>query len=339
MSYSITVKPSGHQFTAEADETVLEAALRQGLSFPYGCRNGACGACVGTVLEGQVSYEEPPMGLDDDEIEAGKALFCSAQAQSDLVIEVHEVTSSRDIAIKNLPAKVFELNKLNDDVMQVFIKLPEAERLQYLAGQYLDILLPDGRRRSFSIANAPHDDTYIELHIRHIVGGEFTDHVFRDMHAQELLRIEGPHGSFFLREDSDRAILLLATGTGFGPVKAIVEHAIAEGLQRPIYIYWGARDKAGLYMDELVSRWDYEYAHIHYRPVLSQPKPEDQWQGRTGHVQDAVQADFNDLRDFELYACGHPAMVYSAKDALVALGIAPEHCYSDAFEWAKDAKK
>ena len=336
MSSKVRIKSSGHEFLVEPGETVLDAALRQGFAFPYGCRNGCCGACAGQVVSGKVDYQDnEPMALTEDEQRQGKALFCIARPAGDLVIEVKEVGADKDIPVRSLPAKIHRMVLLNDEVMELWLKLPEGERMQFLAGQYVEFVLRDGRHRAFSIANAPHDDEYLKFHIRRIRGGHFTDRLFSDMHEKDVLRIEGPKGSFYLRE-TDRPIIFLATGTGFGPVKAIIEHAIAEGHIVPMYVYWGARHRQDLYLHELVQQWAAEYENIHYIPVLSRPTPEDDWNGRTGYVQDAAAADFDDLSGFDVYACGHPQMVFAAKTALMTKGLDAEHCYSDAFSWAKD---
>ncbi len=336
MSSKVRIKPSGHEFQVESGETVLDAALRQGFAFPYGCRNGCCGACAGQVVSGQVDYQDDePMALTEDEQRQGKALFCIARPAGDLIIEVNEVGADKDIPVRSLPAKIHRMVLLNDEVMELWLKLPEGERMQFLAGQYVEFVIRDGRHRAFSIANAPHDDEYLKFHIRRIRGGHFTDRLFSDMHEKDVLRIEGPKGSFYLRE-TDRPIIFLATGTGFGPVKAIIEHAIAEGHIVPMYVYWGARHRQDLYLHELVQQWAAEYENIHYIPVLSRPAPEDDWSGRTGYVQDAAAADFDDLSGFDVYACGHPQMVFAAKTALMTKGLDAEHCYSDAFSWAKD---
>ncbi|MEN8169257.1 MAG: CDP-6-deoxy-delta-3,4-glucoseen reductase [Pseudomonadota bacterium] len=334
MSFTVHVMPSGREFTVEGGETILDGALRNGLAFPYGCRGGACGACKAKLLEGSVNYDNEPMALSEEELAENISLLCVATAASDLTVEIKEVDAIEDIPVKTMPTKVASMQRLNEDVMSLHLTLPETERMQYLAGQYVEFILKDGRRRAFSIANAPHDDETLEFHIRHIKGGEFTSHVFDDMSDGEILRIEGPLGSFFLREESELPIIMLATGTGFGPVKGIIEHAIAEHSHRRIYLYWGARNIDGLYMNELAEKWAEQNANIEYRPVLS--RPDETWDGRTGHVQDAVLADFDDLSGHELYACGHPQMVHSAKDALVARGMNPDDCYSDAFEYAKD---
>jgi len=333
MRAKVQVRPSGHTFEVERGESVLDAALRQGISLPYGCRNGACGACKGRVVDGSVRYLEDPMALSEADEREGAALFCIAQPEGDLTIEMDEIEAAQEIAVRQLNARVERMERLASDVMRLWLRLPEGERLPFLAGQYVDFLLPDGRRRAFSLANPPHDDALLEFHIRRIPGGHFTEQLFNEMEEKTQLRIEGPRGRFFLRESEDRPALLLATGTGFGPVKAMLEHAIAEGSQRPFHLYWGARRREGLYLDTLVRQWVERHPNIHYTPVLSQPDGE--WSGRTGHVQEVAAADFSDLTRFEAYACGHPQMVHAAQAALALKGLDPERCYSDAFEWSR----
>ncbi|MCK5640102.1 MAG: CDP-6-deoxy-delta-3,4-glucoseen reductase [Gammaproteobacteria bacterium] len=335
MSYSVTVKPSGHQFTVDEDETILNAALRQGLSLPYGCRNGACGACRGKVLEGDIHYGDfEPSALSEDDQANNLGLFCQAIPRSDVTLEIKEVALEEDIQIKTLTATIKRMERLTESVMALWLKLPESERMQFLAGQYIDIIMEDGQKRAFSIANPPHEDATIELHIRHVEGGAFTDKLFNEMNKGDTLEIQGPHGSFFLREESDRPIIMLATGTGFAPVKAIVEHAIAENVQRPIHIYWGERHKDDLYMQALARSWSSNHKNIHFVPVLSQADNGEKWNGKTGHIQDAVINDFDDLSAYEVYACGAPAMVYTARDTLMTKGLDSNYYYSDAFEYA-----
>ena len=202
MSYQVTVQPSGRQFVAEADETILDAALRQGLTMPYGCKDGACGACKGHVQSGSVDHGKAQAhALKDEEKAAGMALYCCAKPQSDLVIECKQITSGAQIPVKTLPSRIEKLERLAPDVIELHLRLPASERLQFLAGQYIDILLKDGRKRSFSLANAPHDDALLQLHIRHVPGGLFTDQLFSTLKVRDILRFNGPHGSFYLRED------------------------------------------------------------------------------------------------------------------------------------------
>lgn len=339
MHYRVSIQPSGHQFDVGAGETLLDAALRQGLAFPYGCRNGSCGSCKGRVLEGRFRYADgsTPPGIDAAEEAAGLALFCQLVPDSDLRIEVREVSSAADLQVKMLPCRAERLRQAAHDVMILQLKLPATERLQFLAGQYIDILLKDGRRRAFSIANAPHEDAFIELHIRHVEGGSFTDHVFADLKTRALLRIEGPFGNFFLREESTRPMLLIGGGTGFAPLKGMIEHAFHIGLARPMHLFWGVRARRDLYLDELPRRWATEHEQFQYTPVLSEPLPGDDWPGETGTVVDAVLRRFPDLGGFDVYMAGPPAMCTAARDAFLQQGLPEDRMFSDAFEFAADS--
>jgi CDP-4-dehydro-6-deoxyglucose reductase len=334
MSFSVRIEPSGHTFRVADGEPVLDAALRHGYTFPYGCRNGGCGACKGRILSGNVDYgTDRPPALSDVDQARGLALFCQARPATDLIVEVKEVTSAGGLEIKTVPTKVQQKELLADDVVRLYLKLPEVERLPFLAGQYIDILLKDGRRRSFSIANAPHDDTLIELHIRHVEGGDFTGYVMDTLQEKDILRIEGPHGSFYLREGSTQPLLFVAGGTGFAPIKAIIEHALAEGLRQPMYLYWGVRDQHDLYLPELPRKWAKQLPNFHFVPVYSDPTAPVAGM-RTGYVHEAVVEDFpGGLGAYEVYASGPPAMVQATYDALKVHDLAEDRYYSDAFEF------
>jgi CDP-4-dehydro-6-deoxyglucose reductase len=339
MSYQITIKPSGHVYTAQEGETVLESALREGFTLAYGCRNGACGSCKGTILQGSVDYGSYQEGaLTEEEKRAGRALFCCAKPLTDLTIECREVGVSKDIQIKILPCRVQQMEKPTSDVMVIYLKLPAKEHLHFLAGQYIDILLKDGKRRSFSLANAPHNDELLELHVRNVAGGAFTEQVFGKMQEKDILRFEGPLGTFFLREDTNKPIIFLASGTGFAPIKGILEHAFHKGITRPMTLYWGARNRNDIYMPELPEQWAREHPNFRFVPVLSEAAPEDHWQGRTGLVNDAVLQDLPDLSAYQVYACGAPAMVEAAHPVFVAQGLPEDEFYSDAFVFSADAK-
>jgi len=336
MSFTVTIQPSGHTLSTEAGESILEAALRQGLTLPYGCRDGACGACRGKVLSGEVDHgKAQDHALSQADRDQGLALFCCASPRSDLVIESREVRKAGDIPVKTLPVRVQSLERAAPDVMIVKLKLPASERLQFLAGQYVDILLKDGRRRSFSFANAPHDDALLELHIRQVPGGLFTEQVFSQMKEKDILRINGPHGTFFLREDSSKPIVMIAGGTGFAPIKSVVEHAIAENCERPITVYWGGRRRVDLYAPAVPERWASQ-SNIRFVPVLSEPA-EDSWTGRSGFVHSAAMADFPDLSAHQVYACGSPAMIAAAKRDFVDRCKLPENeFFADSFDFAND---
>jgi len=334
MTFDATILPSKHHFTVDADETILDAGLKHGCNLPYSCRNGACGVCKGKVVQGQVDHGNyQPHALSDAEKAAGMALFCCAKPLSDVVIESHEVTATQDIQVKTMPCRVDSMTRVAPDVMVLKLKLPANERLQFLAGQYIDILQKDQKPRSFSLANAPHHDELLELHIRNIAGGAFTQHVFNEMKERDILRFKGPLGSFFLREDSERPIIFVASGTGFAPVKAIIEHALYIGIKRTMHFYWGARTLSDLYMLETARQW--ESNGIRFTPVLSEPEASDNWQGRTGFVHHAVMEDYADLSGYETYVCGAPVVVEAAhRDFTSQRGLPDDAFYSDAFTFA-----
>lgn len=333
MTFQVTVMPSGRQFTCESDETVLNAALRQGVGLPYGCKNGACGSCRGKILDGNVVHgNHQQRALSEADEAQGAALFCCATPQSNVTIEAREIQGSDEFPIKKMPSRIAKLEKLSDDVMLMSLQLPANERLQYRAGQYIEFLLKDGKRRSYSMANAPHLDAQISLHIRHMPGGLFTDQVFSTLKERDILRFEGPHGSFFLREDSDKPIILLASGTGFAPIKALMEHLIFIESQRPVTLYWGGRRPADLYMHTLCEAWMQTLPHFKYVPVISNAEAADAWQGRTGFVHQAVIADHADLSSYQVYACGAPIVVESAqRDFVQQCHLPADEFYADSF--------
>jgi CDP-4-dehydro-6-deoxyglucose reductase len=345
MSFQVTVRPSGRSFTVAEGEAVLAAALRQGIGIAYGCKNGACGTCRGKVLQGTVTHGAHSVAALSAADEArGLALFCCARPAADLVIEARELTGYGDIPVRRMPARIARIERAAPDVAIVSLQLPATERLQYLAGQYVEFILKDGARRQYSIATAPHADEQLQFHIRHMAGGVFTDALFgaaaQPVKERDILRVEGPMGSFFLREDNPRPIVLLAGGTGFAPIKALAEHIFAEGINRedsgkvfrPVVLYWGARARQDLYMDALPARWAAEQPNFRYVPVLSDPAPADAWTGRTGFVHHALMQDLPDLSAHQVYACGAPAMINAARlDLTVQCRLPEEQFYADAF--------
>ncbi len=338
MPNQVTLKPSDHVFTVKTGETILDAALREGFVISYGCRNGACGTCKGRVLAGEVEHGAcQPNALSEAERRQGYALFCQAQPRGDVVVECREVGASKDVQIRTLPARVHRMQKLAPDIMLVELKLPAAERLQFLAGQYIDLLPKEGGRRSCSMANAPHDDAVLQLHMRNY-GGPFSTHVFTRMKERDILRFEGPLGTFYLRENSEKPAILVASGTGFAPVKAMLEHAFHAHCARPLILYWGARTRADLYMHDVAERWTREHNNFKYVPVLSEALTTDHWRGRTGLVHQAVMKDIADMSGCQVYACGAPVMVDAARRDFVAqCGLPESEFYSDAFTPATPA--
>ncbi len=335
MRFTVTLSPSGTRFAVEQGETVLDAAIRQGVGLPYGCRGGRCGSCIATLLEGEVDYPDgPPEALEHED--ADKCLPCVAVPRSDLGLAVREVEAAADIEPRMLPCRVQQVDHLAHDVVRLMLKLPDNQRLQFRAGQYLDFVLADGSKRAFSIANAPEDDALIELHIRHVDGGKFTDWVFGQMQDKAILRIEAPHGSFVLDEESPRPWLFIGGGTGLAPLKSQIEHAFHTGTTRPMRLYWGVRSRRDLYLPDLPEQWARAHANFSYVPVLSEPDAD--WEGRSGFVHEAVIEDIPNLADYDIYMAGPPVMVGAAREAFRARGVPDAQMHYDAFEYAAQTR-
>ena len=312
---------------------MLAAGIRQGIGLPYGCKDGACGSCKCKKLEGTVVHgAHQAKALSAEEEAAGFVLTCCGVAQSDVVLESRQVTEAGAFPVRKMPARVSSLERKSHDVMIVRLQLPANDPFNYRPGQYVEFLLRDGSRRSYSMANAPHNGPGLELHVRHMPGGKFTDHVFGVMKEKEIQRIEGPFGSFFLREDSDKPMVLLASGTGFAPIKALIEHMQFQGIKRRATLYWGGRRPEDLYMDDWVRTKLLEMPNLDYVPVISDALPQDAWTGRTGFVHRAVLEDLPDLSGYQVYACGAPIVVDSARNDYCELaGLAEEEFFADAF--------
>jgi len=327
----LTVHPGAVPVPVRNGETLLEAGLRADLPLRYDCRAGGCGLCLCTVLNGRVEHGAyQPAMLTEAMRARGQALMCCAVPLEDLEIEVESLAPARASTVRQLSARVVRMESLAADVKRLLLALPEGERLPFEAGQYLNILLDDGQRRAFSFANPPHDNAFIELHVRLIPGGRFTTHVFTGMKVGDTLRLEGPLGRFTLHE-GERPILFVAGATGFAPIKSIVEDAFHKGIHRPMRLYWGVRHRDDLYQIELAERWQREHDHFSVVPVLSDGAPGDGWSGRRGLVHEAMLEDFPDLSGHEVYACGSVKMVETAIPAFLAQGLGESFCFSDAF--------
>jgi len=333
--HTVTLQATGKQFRVEPGETVLEAARRAGLALPYSCLAGVCGSCKATLIKGICTYpRNPPTALNAAEQARHQVLLCQAVPASDLVIAAREVASVADIPRRLLTLKLVDKALLSDDVVRLTLLTARGERMRRLAGQYVDILLPDGRRRAFSIANAPHEGDHVELHVRHVAGGGFTSYVFDEMAPGDLLRVEGPLGTFVPREDSERPMLLVAGGTGFAPIKALVEHFRHLGTLRPTTLYWGARNPRDLYLRALPERWTRDVPSFHFVPVISDS--EHAGELRRGFAHEAVLEDHPDLSAFDLYMSGPPTMIDAGRRAFVDAGLPEERLYYDSFDYAPD---
>ena len=336
MAFQVSVQPSGRSFNVDKDETILTAGIRQGVGLPYGCKDGACGSCKCLKVSGEIhmsAYQSK--ALSDEELAKGMVLTCRATVLSDVLLESRQVNSADAFPIRKMPVRIASLEKMSHDVMRITLQLPSTEHIQHHAGQYVEFLLRDGSRRAYSIANAPHTlvagAPVIELHIRHMPGGKFTDHVFGAMKEKEIQRIQAPFGGFYLREDSDKPMVLLASGTGFAPIKALLEHMQHKNIHRPARLYWGGRRPADLYMNDWVTAQLPLMPQLQYIPVVSDALPEDQWTGRTGFVHAAVLQDIADLSGHQVYACGAPVVIDAAQRDYLAHGLPAEAFFADSF--------
>jgi CDP-4-dehydro-6-deoxyglucose reductase len=347
-AFQVSVQPSGRSFSVYSGETLLAAGIRQGIGLPYGCKDGACGSCKCKMISGAVVHgAHQDKALSAAEEAAGMVLTCCGVPQSDVVLESRQVSQEGSFPIKKMPVRVRQMSKVSDDVMVVHLQLPANDNFAFHPGQYVEFLLRDGDRRSYSMANAPQAvvpaaegqaaaGPSVELHIRHMPGGKFTDHVFGAMKEKDILRVEGPYGSFYLREDSSKPIILLASGTGFAPIKAVIEHMQNKDIQRPAVLYWGGRRPGDMYLNDWVMDKLALMPHLRYVPVISDATAQDAWTGRTGFVHRAVLQDFPDLSGHQVYACGAPIVVDSARRDYTQAGLPEEEFFADAFTSAAD---
>lgn len=336
----IQLENSGRFFEAFDGETILDAAERNDIQLPYSCRDGICGTCKARLCSGSVDHGYYACtALTEEEVEQGYFLMCTGTAKSDLLVDAP--VEELGFAPSPLPfnGSVLSIDHLTSDVAILRVGLPVGTTFRFRAGQYVELLVANGQRRSFSIANAPQDAGVIELHVRLVPGGLFTPTVFEGLKVGDPISLVGPKGGFYLRAD-ERPVILLASGTGFAPIKSMVLDALRRKFKGPATLYWGGRRKCDLYMHELPLAWEHRYSGFYYVPALSEPKPEDAWQGRTGFVHQAVMADFPDLSGHDVYACGVPAMVEAARaDFVEKCGLPVENFYADLFLTTADRQR
>ena len=337
-TFQITIQPSGERFTVKEDEFILDAAIAQGLSLPHSCRGGSCHSCKSKVTVGEFEYPNgQPWSLDDADIEGRDCLICLARAKSDMQILAKPIATPANIKIKKLPCRVEKKELLCHDVMAVYLRLPKVEAFEFLAGQYIDIVLPDGRRRSFSLANPPHDTELLELHIRKVPKGDFTTRVFEELPVRSLLRMEGPIGTFFIRKEHRRPIVMVAGGTGLAPLKGMLRDLLEdEKDDHGVHLFWGARAKEDLYQHEWLLEMASKHRRFMYTPILSEAKETDKWKGRTGWVHEAVLEEYPRLKPMDVYMAGPPPMIEIAKIDFAKAGLPDAQLYYDSFEFGAD---
>lgn len=341
MSHKVHNTYNNTSFDTQSGETILAAALRNGHLYAYGCQAGACGACKSKLVKGKVEHlTRDPSVLSDDELAEGLCLTCQAVPQGDVDIMVKEVAKVKEIKVRTMPTRVREKNMLADDVVQLFLSVPKTSKFDFLPGQYLSILLRNGKERSFSIANTPAQisDDGLELHIRVVPDGYYSPGVKDSVEVKDIIRIEGPFGTYFLRKDEQRPIVMIAGGTGFAPIKSLIEDAVASGLKQAITLYWGARAQPDLYLDALARQWEKDIASFKYIPVLSDEEKDSDWTGRTGFVHQAILADHPDLSAYSIYAAGPPVMIDALTNNLPANGLDTEFFYTDSFDYAAQSE-
>jgi CDP-4-dehydro-6-deoxyglucose reductase len=343
--YSVRIEPYGRTVSVGEGRSVLEAALAAGLNLPHSCRLGHCASCKARLVSGEIHYPHGrTAGITAKEAEQGYVLLCQARPRSDLTVEARVVVNASEAEIKTLPCRIASLSLLAPDVMQVFLRLPAVEPLQFRAGQYLDVLLESGGRRSFSIASPPHDSEQIELHVRRVPGGQFTDSLFERLRAGSLLKIEGPIGQFIYR-DSDAPALMIAGGTGFAPLKSMLRHALEGGSKRRFKVYWGARQGVDLYDEAWLVAMARQYpSQLEATAVLSDVSLEQAHAGlhgrtgalprRVGWVHEAVLESLPSLADYDVYAAGPPALIEAIRATFPARGVSDERLHFDSFDYS-----
>ncbi len=342
MSHTVRLEPSGHTFEVADGVSILAAGLEAGFALPFSCRQGVCRSCRGTLLEGEIDYGEVhPAYLSEADRAKGAVHLCQAKPLSDVTLQVRELEGLAGVRVAKIPCRVAEITKAAPDVSIVKLRLPLNENMMFAAGQHIEFLLPDEKRRNYSIASKPSIEgvTQIELHIRHIPGGYFTENVLSKMKARDLMRFEGPLGSFYLRTDSQKPVLMVGGSTGFAPLKSMCEQIFERGLNetRPVTLYWGARTREGLYMLDIAEEWALSQKNFRFVPVLSEPTPACNWSGRTGLVHEAAFSDIPDMSAMEAYVCGPSVMVEAARSSFIEQrSLAEDAFYADAFLTAAD---
>lgn len=327
----ITVTPSQTEYETQDNETLLAAAIRNGINLPHACQSGVCGSCRAQLISGSIkqSTEYDDYVLSQEELDEGMILLCCCQAQSDVVIDMPTYAGAKALTIRTLPARVASVD-VRDDTAVLKVALPKAPPFVFYAGQYMDILLKEGAR-SYSIANAPNETGQLEFHVRLHEGGLFSPQLFDGrLKAGSIIRLRGPFGAFTLSDHTEKPLILLATGTGFAPIKSLLTHIAQTQAERSLHFYFGNRHRSGFYDDAALQDLLSQLPNARYTPVLSRPDAE--WTGKTGHVTEHVLADYPDLSGFEVYACGSPEMIAGSRHAFTQQAKLPEHAYfSDAF--------
>jgi CDP-4-dehydro-6-deoxyglucose reductase len=318
---------SGVSFNASDGESILEAGKKANIAMSYSCKTGRCRSCRCKVIIGSSIVLYPETGLTDQEKSDGWILGCVRAAETDLHLEVGENINLELPPVKTWPCRIYQITKMTAGVVRVLLVLPPSARFNFIPGQYVNIIGPGGIRRSYSLANASFDEKVLELHIRAVEGGLLSRYWFNDFKVNDLLRLNGPLGTFFLRETACIDLIFMATGTGIAPVKAMLESLISLPsalMPKSVTVLWGGRSPQDFYIDIT----NIQGAHK-FIPVCS--RPDQNWKGARGYVQDALLELSPDLSNASVYACGSNDMIQSAFNVLTEAGLSSDRFYSDAF--------
>jgi CDP-4-dehydro-6-deoxyglucose reductase/terephthalate 1,2-dioxygenase reductase component len=325
MAFTIHIDGTEQRFACEPGQNILDAGLKAGIEMPYSCRKGVCGNCAGGIAAGEV--ECPPSNVT----EPGQHLYCQCVPRGDVRIVPSAWHRIDPASRKIFKARVFRNTLAAADVSVLQLRLPAGQRARFRAGQYLQVTLPDGSKRSYSMANPPHESDSLQLHIRHVEGGQFT-RIVPTLQPGDVLEVELPFGNFELKEEATAPMLCVVGGTGFAPVKSLLDDLVKKRITRPVTLVWGARNAGGLYLMSAVERWQRLLPAFRFVPAVEDEADARKIGGFSGRVDDAVRTGFESLAGHEVYSCGAPAMVSAVRQVCVEeRGLRPAHFFSDVF--------
>jgi len=326
MVYKCIILPSKLEFDLAENTTILQSALNAGIHLAYSCTSGRCGSCKAKLIEGKLKQSNSSEGISDQELQSGYVLTCAAIPESDILLEASYFPELQGIEPRIHPCKIESIEFPAEDVAILKVRLAPGDQIKYLPGQYVEFVEKEFRR-SYSIANIKETFAGLEFHIKRIPNGKFSEKIFDLANKNDLLRFKGPIGTFYYR-DNQSPVILIAGGTGFAPIKAIIEYMMTYDVRREIYLYWGASTTDGFY-SELPVVWKDKIKNFKFIPVYSGDHSE--WEGRRGLVHEAVLEDFKDLSKFDVYACGSPDMIKIIKEKFVLCGLDYSRLYEDSF--------
>jgi len=304
------------------EQSILDSALNAGHCFEYSCKNGQCGVCKITLLKGEIVELQAQVALSETDKQQHKILSCCCAPKTDILIDAEDLRALQGIDIKTIPARINKIEKKTEHIIEVELRLPPTASFKFLEGQYIDIIGPNGVRRSYSIANSSANQL-ITLFIKQVENGALSQYWFNHAKKNDLLRLEGPKGTFFFREAKPH-IIFLATGTGIAPIKAILDKLSESSSKLSFSLYWGNRT-----LEEFFWQPEYNNLDLQYIPVLS--RANEDWIDKVGYVQNILIEEHQNLENTQVYACGSLEMIEAAQQLLIKNGLEEKYFHSDAF--------